>query len=106
MKERFLSELRSALSTHEFRSVEPSNIPGVVLLLKRQTFNTNRAVVVVNALSIPEDFSTYVRNLRRRVAFRVGFFPLLWGLGMQIVVVMPGVIQNGIKPRDYVAKLD
>jgi len=37
---------------------------------------------------------------------RCKFVPLLWGLGLQVVVVSPGVASGGIDPAQHVARVD
>lgn len=95
------------MAGHGFRRVaDSSGIADVVLILKRQTLNTNRAVVVVSPAQPPADISGYLRQLRRNVAFRCRFFPLLWGIGIQVVMITRGIAQSGIYPADYVARVD
>lgn len=100
--------MQLSLSEHEFKAVDgyENNIPECICLLKRQTLNTNRAVCVVQLSSIPNDINYYISNLRTRVAFKVGFFPLLWGLGLQVVILCPNITNVKLSPKDYVAKID
>jgi hypothetical protein len=101
----FLSDLTQTLATHGFRRVaDVSGIPNASLLLKRQTWNTNRAVVVVSPRQSPGDIRAYLRQVRNRVAFRCGFFPMLWGIGIQVVLVAPDVLQ--INASAHVARVD
>lgn len=96
-----------SLKDHGFRRVlDVERIPDATLVLKRQTWNTNRAVVVIRPQSIPEDFSKYLRQVRRLVAWRCGFFPGLWGIGIQVVVIAGGLSGNSIDPSLHVARLD
>ena len=109
VKSTFLPELSEVLAPHRFREVvdaAPEAIPNVELLLKRQTWNTNRAVVLVNLSTPPADFGTYLRQLRTRVASQCGFFPFFWRIGIQVVVVAPGLGQAGITPAQHVARVD
>ncbi|MCF6287368.1 MAG: hypothetical protein L3K26_19635 [Candidatus Hydrogenedentes bacterium] len=77
----FVSELSQEMASHGFRHVAASRaIPDVEILLKRQTWNTNRAVVVVSLPEAPPDFGGYLRRLRRRGAFQCKFFPFFWGI--------------------------
>lgn len=98
----------NSLSEHGFKSVSGygKRIPECVSLLKKQTWNTNRAICVVELNVLPKDMRTYLKGLRTRVAFRVGFFPLFWGLGLQVVVVCPGIKSLEQDPVDFVAKVD
>jgi hypothetical protein len=102
-----ISELTRTMDDHGFHRVtDTSSIPDATLLLKRQTWNTNRAVVVVAPAQPPTDMCDYLRRLQRQVAFRCGFFPLFWGIGIQVVLVTPGVLQSDIDPLQYVARVD
>lgn len=97
----FLSPLAAALGAHRFRRVDDPNSD---LLLKRQTFNTNRAVVVVSPSSVPADFRTYMNAVSRGVASRCGYIPFLWGIGIQFVAVAPGI--TVIDPAHHVSLVD
>lgn len=86
--------MQLSLEEFGFKSLEyiGAKIPECTCLLKRQTLATNRAICVVNLEEPPSDIGMYVTNLRRRVAFRVGFVPIFWGLGLQIIIVCPRLI--------------
>ena len=100
--------MQLSLSEHKFKAVQgyESKFPECICFLKRQTLNTNRAICAVQLSEMPEDISSYISSLRTRVAFKVGFFPLLWGLGLQVVIICPGVADLNLHPEDYVAKVD
>jgi hypothetical protein len=103
----FIQDLMQTMAECGFRPVaDTRNIPDAALLLKRQTWNTNRAVVVVSSDQPPADTAEYLRQLRRHVAFRCGFFPFFWGIGIQVVLVAPGLSQSGIEPSEHVARAD
>lgn len=103
-----LAELVSVLEIHGFRAVpRPSeSVPDAQVLLRRQTLLTNRAVVVVAPASTPGEFGSYLKEVRRRAAWRCKFVPLLWGLGLQMVVVSPGITAGAIDPARHVARVD
>jgi len=101
------ADLEQSLAGLGFRKVaDTRKIADATLLLKRQTWNTNRAVVVVSLSRPPDDVATYLKDLRKRVAFQCGFFPFFWGIGIQAVVVAPGISQDGIDPSKHVDKVD
>jgi hypothetical protein len=107
MNDDLLRDLMRTMANHGFREVPgTAAISDAILLLKRQTWNTNRAIVIVCPTQIPTDIRDYLRRLRRRVAFRCGFFPFFWGIGIQVVIVAPGFSQSGIDPTQYVARVD
>jgi hypothetical protein len=97
----FLSPLSDALASHRFRRVDD---PTSDLLLKRQTFNTNRAVVVVSPATVPADFRTYMNAVSGGVAKRCGYIPFLWGIGIQFVAVAPGITE--LDPAHHVSLVD
>jgi hypothetical protein len=103
-----LGELVRALEIHGFREVAcaSESVPDAQALLRRQTLLTNRAVVVVAPASTPGDFGSYLKQVRKRAAFRCKFVPLLWGLGLQVVVVSPGIADAGIDPAQHVSRVD
>ena len=103
-----ISALSDRLAAHGFRAVDtrqktPSN---VLLLLKRQTFNTNRAVVVVGMDEVGPDFGAYLKQLRSGVARECGFIPFFWGIGIQVVVLADHLGQLRTNPSQYLAVLD
>jgi hypothetical protein len=104
----FLPDLTEALGKHRFRPVhDPTTaFPDAVLLLKRQTFNTNRAVVVVTPAQVPEDFGRYLGELRGPVAKHCRYIPFLWGIGIQVVVVAPGLVASPIDLMTHVDIID
>ena len=103
-----LGELVTALAIQGFREVaRPSeSVPDARALLRRQTPITNRAVVVVAPESTPHDFASYLTQVRRHAAFRCKFVPLIWGLGLQVVIVSPGIAAADIDPAKHVARID
>jgi hypothetical protein len=103
-----VGELVKALAIHGFREVaRPSeSVPDAWALLRRQTLSTNRAVVVVAPASTPRNLASYLKQVRRRAAFRCKFFPLLWGLGLQVVIVSPGIAAADIDLGQLVSRVD
>ena len=108
MEQPFFPDLVRTMGAQGFREVAGAAqaIPDADLVLKRQTWNTNRAIVVVGLPKVPVDFAGYIQRLRRSVAFRCGFFPILWGIGIQVVIVAPGLAESGIDPSQHVARVD
>lgn len=107
MTDEFLSDLTRTMAEHGFRSVPiTAALSDVTLLLKRQTWNTNRAIVVACPAQIPTDIRAYLHQLRKQVAFQCGFFPFFWGIGIQVIVIAPGISRSGIDPAQHVARID
>jgi hypothetical protein len=63
-------------------------------------------VLVVAPQAIPQDFKAWVKQLRRKIAFACRFLPLFWGIGIQLVVIVPGISKRGLVPQEYVARVD
>jgi hypothetical protein len=96
------------MSAHGFKEVEDpaATVSNAVFILKRQTWNTNRAIVALHLPAKPSSFPEWLWTVRRQVAFRCGFFPVFWGIGIQAVIVCDGVTDSSIDPARYVAKVD
>ena len=97
----FLAQLNNALEAFGFRRVEHGNSD---LLLKRQTLNMNRAAVVVSVPEAPQNFAAFEEAVRRDVAKRCRYVPFFWGIGVQLIVVAPGIL--AVDPSQHVAKVD
>jgi hypothetical protein len=108
MKAPFQNDLVTFMATHGFREVAlpASSLTEIVLLLKRQTWNTNRAIVVVNFASVPADFDRVLPGIRDEVARLCGYIPFFWGIGIQVIAVGPGFASSGINPKKHVALVD
>ncbi len=63
-------------------------------------------MVVACLDSAPEDAGPYLLDLRGRAAKQCGYFPFFYGLGLQIVLIAPGLCDAGIDPQEHVAKVD
>ena len=96
------------LENESFKSIANPGafISGCVYLLKRQTINSNRAICVIRSSSLPKNMDSYLRTVRANAAFKIGFFPFFWGLGLQIVLVCPGAPSLEENGSRFVAKVD
>ena len=103
-----LEKISESLATFGFRPVETrEKVPtNVCLLLKRQTFNTNRAVVAVRFQDVGPDFPAYLKQLRSGVARECGFIPFFWGIGIQVVVLADNLGDSKTNPSRYLAVID
>lgn len=97
----FLPALLAALEPSGFRRVEHADS---ALLLKRQTFNMNRAVAVMELPAVPYDFRAWRDALRRDVAQQCKYIPFLWGIGIQLIVIAPGIL--AIDPSEHIDRID
>jgi hypothetical protein len=92
------ADLAAALARFGFVDV-PCERPALAML-KRQTWNTNRAVV---AAELTGDVDPFVTALRDDVAKRCRCIPVLWPIGIQMVILARGA---DIDPSRYVALVD
>lgn len=108
MQTQLTEELTAALAEHRFKPVPlfAATASSIVAILKRQTFNTNRAVVIVAPKPIPADFGEYLRGVRKEVATLCKYIPFLWGIGIQVVAVAEGFAAAGIDPAKHVDLID
>ncbi len=100
--------LADGLDPMGFRGVrlDGEKYAGCHLLLKRQTWNTNRAIAFVSVPAVPDDFGAFLKSWRSKLTWKVGFFPVFYSLGMQIIVSCPGIRSAGIDLDKHVAKID
>ncbi|MFO8060015.1 MAG: hypothetical protein R6U70_05105 [Bacillota bacterium] len=108
MKTTLQREISDAMASHGFTEVESAAavMPGVGPLLRRRGLSGNRAVVVAELAEPPSSLHSYLRELRRRVAFHCGFFPIIWAIYMQVVLIAPGIADAGFNSADHVARMD
>ncbi|MCF2858776.1 hypothetical protein L1286_14920 [Pseudoalteromonas sp. SMS1] len=97
-----------SLVEYGFKKVEEAEVmlPGCSCLLKKQTLYMNRAVCVVELSQLPENFSSFIFQLRRKVAFKIRFIPIFYVVGIQVIIVCPNIASAVIDPSKYVAKFD
>ena len=95
-------EIAAALAPHGFKE---ATWPGG-FLLKLQTLNINRAVVVLDLAEIPPNLGAYLKKIRKQVAFACGFFPFFWGIGIQVVLIARGGMPITVDPADYISDFD
>jgi hypothetical protein len=103
-----LQALRDGLRPMGFKEVplQGARYAPCRLLLKRQTLMANRAIAYIQPESVPDDFAAFLKGWRNRLAWKVGFFPFFYSLGMQMIVSCPGIHRAGISPVKHVAKYD
>ena len=102
-----LPKVELALAPHGFRRIKDSGREFVCgAILKRQTINTNRAVAFVQLDSLPDDLSGLLKRVKKEVAFRCGFFPIFYGIGTQLVLVVAGAVPEKVELDRYVDKID
>lgn len=99
-------DLANALKTHGFKDIAAAGqMPaGIKLLLKRQNWNTNRAVVVASVPESLQEFGAHVRQLRDEVARQCGFIPVLWPIGIQVIISGAGTVE--VDPAPHLALVD
>jgi hypothetical protein len=105
---KIVTQIETNLVHHGFRRVDlkRETIPDGIMLLKRQNLNTNRAAIILEANIPPTDLHSYLMSVRNAVAKQVKFFPFFWGVGIQVVLICPGILPMVSNPESYVAKVD
>lgn len=101
--------LNDELTPHGFRQLAPvPEVEGarVVAIWKRKTWNTNRGVVVVAVDDSVIDPGEYARLNRRRFGKLVGYIPLLYEVGLQVVLVGPDLLQRAARLNEYVDQIN
>jgi len=99
-------KLEAALTPHGFWLLERKKGSIFSAIWKRQTFNTNRAVTLVEISSVPVDLSPLLKEVKKEAAFRCGFFPFFYGLGTQVVFLVTGAQPEEEELGAYVDKID
>jgi len=55
---------------------------------------------------VPQDLDNYLKVLRKNVAFKVGFFPLFYGVGIQVIIIANCIDLENINTINLVSKVD
>ncbi len=99
-------ELRDFLSEHKYTAIaRPKKAPEVILLARRRGLlggQSTFAVVETDESAVTLD---EVKRLRKVLAFHLGFIPMLYELGINLVIAGPNVDLSS-DPRQYVAKVN
>jgi hypothetical protein len=76
------------------RAAQPGGLP-LVAAWTRKTWNTNRGVALVErARFAAADLRALVGQLKAPVGTQLGYFPFFYGLGLQLVVVGRGPVEE------------
>lgn len=105
----FVQSLDGALAPFLFRKVIQTPVSPdfrVVAAWTLKTWNINRAVVVIEPFSAVEDLRKFVRIVKRQLTKPLGYFPLLYSLGFQIIVVGHQTSKWTPRPSQVVDKFD
>jgi len=99
--------LEEVLAPHGFRRIKEGGRGNLCrVILKRQTLNMNRAVAVVDVDALPDKPLSLLKQIKKEVAFRCGFFPFFYGIGTQLVLVVSAATPEKIGPEGYVDRYD
>ena len=101
-----LQELEIRLRPSGFRLIPSKPNTICKAILKRQTFNTNRAVAILEMDSLPDSLTELLPKIKKEAASRCGYFPLFYGLGTQVVIHVSGQPPNPMNLDPYVDKVD
>ena len=100
--------LKDAFGPLGFRDagIDCTDESGLWLILRRQTWNTNRAIALIRLHSLPEQFRDYLRDRKREIAKLAGSFPFFYVLGLQAVIICETPVDERMDLSAYTDKFD
>jgi hypothetical protein len=103
-----VAALHEALEPFSFKrlATPPVMKEGEVLAAwRRRTWNTNRAVVLMRA---PADglLGAFTRRQKLGIGWKIGFFPIFYSLGIQIVFVGKHILDRATDIESAVDRID
>jgi hypothetical protein len=111
--QKLTEQLESELRPHDFQrldeassSLDLNNRAFVQALWKRKTWNTNRGVALLElnqGLDSPEAF---VRAVRDPIGKAIGYLPVLYPLGLQLILAGEGIYQEQSGLGAVLSKID
>lgn len=109
MEHDLLELIHEHLLPHGFRRV--GELPGDdgigwMAAWTRKTWNTNRAAAVIRMPDAGRHPGEYAREIRKPVGRALGYLPVLYPIGLQLVLVGPGVAGHGGDISDYVSRIN
>ena len=103
----FSELINSRFSELGFTSVKRSKFhPNAKCILKRKTFNINRSIAIFQFPELPSDLKTEIKKIRKYIAFQCGFIPFFHGLGIQLIIEAPGIVEKYENTLEFVDKID
>jgi len=101
--------LDEKLKPYSFERIGLSSFPQTLPILavwKRKTWNTNRAVAVI---SLPESnghSGEFAQNVKKPLGKLIGYVPILYPLGLQIVLTGNSIINMKDNLEKFIDKFD
>ena len=108
MNASLIQALRASFEPLGFRTVTITQAGAAesITVLKRQTWNTNRAIAVIQLESLTSDFGSFLKKNRWKVAMNTGFFPFFYSLGLQMILVCKNPVSAPVNLAHYTNKVD
>ncbi|MDF1662385.1 MAG: hypothetical protein P1V97_11480 [Planctomycetota bacterium] len=98
-----INQLRETLHDQDYKDKES---PNALLLFTFRNWNMNRGVAWVELDDVPENMGVRLNVIRKAVAKEIGYTPVFYPLGLQLIVSGKGLSLAGLDPQDYVAKIN
>jgi len=91
--------LHREVAPHGFRRFDPPPSDSPLLWIagwKRKTWNTNRGIALLHLPSGATSAGEFAGDIRIRAGKGIGYFPFLYELGLQLVLLAPGGLARGV----------
>jgi hypothetical protein len=89
--------LEEATAPHSFKRIEtalPDESLPIVAAWKRKTLNMNRGIALVSLDNLSSHPVEFVATIKKPVGKLIGFFPFLYELGLQLVLIGRGILDK------------
>lgn len=83
----------------------PGSLPWIAAW-KRKTWNTNRGIAVLRLPEAAPHAGEYALDIRKNAGKAIGYIPFLYELGLQLVLVAPGILRKADGLDRYVTKVN
>ena len=101
--------IEAGVAPHGFQRFEaaaaPSSLPWIAAW-KRKTWNTNRGVALIALPDAAPHAGEFALDIRAQAGKAIGYIPFLYELGLQLVLVGPGILAKGEGLDRYVTKIN
>jgi hypothetical protein len=99
----------TAVAVHGFRQFKPaaalSPLPWIAAW-KRKTWNTNRGIALLAMSEQATHAGEHALDIRVQAGKAIGYLPFLYELGLQLILVGPGILKKGEGLDRYVTKVN
>ncbi|HEV7860557.1 MAG TPA: hypothetical protein VGO91_18205 [Pyrinomonadaceae bacterium] len=111
--QKLTEQLESELKPHHFQRLDEAlsalnlnNRATVRAMWKRKTWNTNRGVALLELKQGLDSLEAFVRPVRDPVGKAIGYFPVLYPLGLQLILAGEGIHQEQSGLSAVLSKID